>query len=117
MFNPDTAPGGGTYFLGPFEAAAQSLGVEPITVRVHSDAEIEAGLASLGREQAGVVIMTDSFMAVHEATVISATARDNLPAIGADLQDFAKEGGLLSYGASLPRDKGRLWAAERSGGP
>jgi putative ABC transport system substrate-binding protein len=24
MFNPDTAPGGGAYFLGPFEAAARS---------------------------------------------------------------------------------------------
>jgi hypothetical protein len=25
MFNPDTAPGGGAYYLGPFEAAAKSL--------------------------------------------------------------------------------------------
>ena len=28
MFNPDTAPGGGSYYLGPFEAAARSLAVE-----------------------------------------------------------------------------------------
>jgi putative tryptophan/tyrosine transport system substrate-binding protein len=46
MFNPDTAPSGGTYFLGPFETAARSLAVEPITARVRSDAEIEATLAS-----------------------------------------------------------------------
>jgi putative ABC transport system substrate-binding protein len=25
MFNPDTAPGGGSYFLGPFQEAAQAL--------------------------------------------------------------------------------------------
>jgi ABC-type uncharacterized transport system substrate-binding protein len=102
MFNPDTAPGGGTYFLGPFEAAARSLSVEPITAHVRSDAEIEATVASLGREQGGVVIMTDTFMGLHQATIISATTRNNVPVVGADLQNFAKDGGLLGYGASFP---------------
>ena len=101
MFNPDTAPGGGAYFLGPFEAAARSLAVEPIIIRVHNDAEIEAGAASLGHSQAGLVLMTDSFMAVHKPTVISATARNQVPTIGADLRNFAKDGGLVGYGADL----------------
>ena len=65
MFNPDTAPGGGAFFLNPFEAAARSLAVEPITVPVRSDAEIEAGITSLGRERAGLVLQSDSFLAVH----------------------------------------------------
>src|SRR5262249_55015786 len=90
-----------TYFLGPFEAAARSLAVEPIMVRVRSDAEIEAEVASLGRDQSGLVIMTDSFMATHQATIISAAAHNNVPAMGADLPNFAKEGGLLSYGTSF----------------
>jgi putative ABC transport system substrate-binding protein len=30
MFNPDTAPGGGSYFLTSFEAAARSFKMEPI---------------------------------------------------------------------------------------
>jgi putative ABC transport system substrate-binding protein len=102
MFNPDTAPGGGTYFLGSFEAAARSLAVEPIMVRVRSDAEIEAGVASLGREQSGLVIMPDSFMVVHQATVVSATVRNNVPALGGDFPGFAREGGLLSYGPNIP---------------
>jgi putative tryptophan/tyrosine transport system substrate-binding protein len=102
MFNPDTAPGGGAYFLEPFEAAARLLAVEPITARVRSDAEIEAVITSLGHEQAGLVLMLDSFMQVHQGTVISLTARNNVPAIGADLPGFAKEGGLLSYGANFP---------------
>jgi putative tryptophan/tyrosine transport system substrate-binding protein len=34
MFNPDTAPGGGKYFLPAFEVAARSLGVEPISAEV-----------------------------------------------------------------------------------
>ena len=53
MFNPDTAPGGGSYFLASFESAARSLKVEPIIARVRSDAEIEAVLTSLGREPGG----------------------------------------------------------------
>jgi putative ABC transport system substrate-binding protein len=102
MFNPDTAPGGGAFFLNPFEAAARSLAVEPITVRVRSDAEIEAGITSLGREQAGLVLQSDSFLAVHQETVISLAARNNVPAVGADFPGFAKAGGLLSYGANFP---------------
>jgi putative tryptophan/tyrosine transport system substrate-binding protein len=101
MFNPDTAPGGGAYFLGPFETAARSLTIEPITSRVRSDAEIETVIASLGREQAGLVIMADSFMLVHRGTVISQAARNHVPAIGADFPMFAREGGLLSYGSNL----------------
>ncbi len=101
MFNPDTAPGGGAYFLGPFEAAARSLAMEPITSRVRSDAEIETVIASLGREQAGLVIMADSFMLVHRGTVISQAARNNVPTIGADFPVFAREGGLLSYGSNF----------------
>ena len=102
MFNPDTAPSGGAYFLGSFEAAARSLAVESITARVRSDAEIEAEIASLGSEQTGLVLMPDSFMQVHQGTVISLTARNTVPAIGADLPGFAREGGLLSYGANFP---------------
>jgi hypothetical protein len=37
MFNPDTAPGGGSYFLPSFKAAAQALKLEPIPAPVHSD--------------------------------------------------------------------------------
>jgi putative ABC transport system substrate-binding protein len=107
MFNPDTAPGGGLAFLGQFEAAARSLAVEPITARVRSDSEIEAVITSLGREQTGLVIMTDSFLAVHQRTIISAAASNNVPVIGADLPSFVRDGGLLSYGANFPDIFGR----------
>jgi putative tryptophan/tyrosine transport system substrate-binding protein len=59
IFNPNTAPGGGTYFLPSFEAAARSRKVEPIAAPVHTDAEIETVLTSLGREPgAGLVVMS-----------------------------------------------------------
>src|ERR1700738_1045880 len=63
LFNPDTAPGGGTYYFRDFEAAARSTKVEPIAARARSDAEIEAIITSLGRESGGgLVVMPDYFM-------------------------------------------------------
>jgi putative ABC transport system substrate-binding protein len=98
MFNPYTAPGGGSYYLSAFEAAARSLKVEPIVAPVHSDAEIETIVASLGREVGGgLVVMPDGFTFVHRATTISLTARNNVPAVYTQ-SVFARDGGLLSYG-------------------
>ena len=97
MFNPDTAPGGGSYFLDSFETAARSLAVEPMTAHVHSDAEIESVITSLGHEQAGLVLASDSFLGVHRRTIISLAARNNVPAISVVLFN-PKEGGLISYG-------------------
>jgi putative tryptophan/tyrosine transport system substrate-binding protein len=67
-------------------------------MRVRSDAEIEAAIAALGRERAGLVTMDDSFMAVHDATVISSSARNNVPAIYGS-PGYSTDGGLISYGA------------------
>jgi putative tryptophan/tyrosine transport system substrate-binding protein len=100
MFNPGTAPGQGKFFMASFEAAARSLAIEPVVLPVRSDAEIEGGIAVLGRERSGLVIGDDSFMAVHYRTIISATARNNVPAIFFTTQ-FAKDGGLMLYQSDI----------------
>jgi putative tryptophan/tyrosine transport system substrate-binding protein len=100
MFNPDTAPGRGLYYLGSFEAAARSLAIEPLTAEVRSDADIERVITMLGREQAGLVLLPDNFIFAHRGTVIGLSIRNNVPTIYD--KDFAKEGGLLEYGASFP---------------
>jgi putative ABC transport system substrate-binding protein len=100
MFNPDTAPGGGSYYLGSFEAAARSLAVEPVTMRIRGDDEIENSITSLGHQQAGLVVMADSYMLVHRGAVISSAARHSVPAIF-EPSGFAREGGLMSYGANF----------------
>jgi putative ABC transport system substrate-binding protein len=41
--------------------------------------------------------MPDAFMGVHRAPIISAAARNNIPAVYAQ-SEFARDGGLLSYG-------------------
>ena len=62
MFNPDTAPRGGSYFLPSFESAARSLKMEPIVAPVHNNAEVEMVMISLGREPGGgLVVMPDAF--------------------------------------------------------
>jgi putative ABC transport system substrate-binding protein len=96
MFNPDTNPD--LHLMPSFEAAAQSLKVTPVVAPVHSDAEIETAIVSLGREPGGgLVALTDPFTIAHRASIISAAARNNVPAVYA-VSDFVKDGGLLSYG-------------------
>jgi putative ABC transport system substrate-binding protein len=98
MFNPDTAPVGGSYYLLPFEAAARSLKVEPIIATVHTDVEIETVITSLGREPGGgLVVMPDVFMLVHRGPIILLAARNNVPAVYWR-SVFVRDGGLVSYG-------------------
>jgi putative tryptophan/tyrosine transport system substrate-binding protein len=98
MGNPDTAPV--SAIVPSFEAAARSLKVVQIIAPVHSDAEIEAATIALGREpRGGLVVMPDAFTYTHYAPIISAAARNNVPAVYPQ-PGFARDGGLLSYGSN-----------------
>jgi putative ABC transport system substrate-binding protein len=97
MFNPDTAPV--SAFMPSLEVTARSLKVVPITAPVHGDLEIETSIIALGREPGGgLVVLPDAFTFVHRALIISAAARNNVPAVYC-LSVFARDGGLLSYGS------------------
>ena len=100
MFNPDTAPFVRSYYLPPFEAAARSLKMEPMVALVHSDADIETAITSLGRESGGLVIMPDAFLLAHRASIISLAARNNVPAVS-QTSLIPRDGGLISYGPDL----------------
>ena len=85
-------------FMPSFETAARSLKLVPITAAVRSDVEIETGITALGREPGGgLVVMPDTFMAAHRAPIISAAARNKVPAVYG-ISFFPRGGGLLSYG-------------------
>ena len=43
------------------------------------------------------MVLPDVFLGVHRAPIILAAARNNVPAVYG-MSDFAKDGGLLSYG-------------------
>jgi putative ABC transport system substrate-binding protein len=95
MFNPDIPPA--SNFMPSLETAARSLKVVPAIAPVHGDVEIETAIIGLGREPGGgLVVMPDVFMTVHREPIISAAARNNVPAVY-PLSVFARNGGLLSY--------------------
>jgi putative ABC transport system substrate-binding protein len=65
------------------------------------DADIETAIVALGGEPGGgLVVSPEPFMAVHRALIISAAARNNVPAVYV-FSYFARDGGLLSYGVDL----------------
>jgi putative ABC transport system substrate-binding protein len=99
MFNPDFPQA--SVYMSSLETAARLLKVVPITALVHSDVEFETAITALGREPgSGLVVMPDNFMSAHRAPIILAAARNNVPAV-ASISAFARDGGLLSYGADI----------------
>jgi putative tryptophan/tyrosine transport system substrate-binding protein len=100
MFDPDTATA--SFYLPSLEAAARSLKVDPMPAYVRSDVEIETAIDALGGEPGGgLVVLPDMFTYVHRAPLMSAAARNNVPAVYWQ-SPFAREGGLLSYGVDAP---------------
>jgi putative ABC transport system substrate-binding protein len=95
MFNPDTSPA--SAYMPLLEVAARSLKVEPVIAPVHSDVEIETAIVALGREPGGGLVALDTFTVAHRAPIISAAARNNIPAVYG-VSVVARDGGLLSYG-------------------
>jgi putative ABC transport system substrate-binding protein len=79
-----------------FETAARSLKVMPIIAPVRSDADIETAIIALGREPGGGLVVP-AFALARRAPIISAAARNNVPAVYF-LSTFTRDGGLLSYG-------------------
>src|ERR1700730_15430089 len=66
LFNPQTAAGGGSYFLHPIDAAASTVKEKAVMALVHDDDEIEAAFAALAREPgAGAVLLPDICTVAH----------------------------------------------------
>jgi putative tryptophan/tyrosine transport system substrate-binding protein len=98
IYNPQTAPH--SYYLGPFEAAARSLGLEPMPSPVRSADDIEAVIRGLGEKpDSGLAVMPDTFTSTLQVydLIISLAARHRVPAIY-PYRYMAAAGGLLSYG-------------------
>jgi putative ABC transport system substrate-binding protein len=101
IFNPDTSPRHGQYYMPDFEAAAKSLNVAAIEAPVHSAAELENVITDLGREPgSGFVAMADFFLFINRDQMISLAARNNVPAVY-PWREVPLAGGLLSYGPDL----------------
>jgi putative ABC transport system substrate-binding protein len=102
MFNRDNASV--SVVMPFFETAARSLKILPIVVPVHDDVEMETAINDLGREpRGGLVVMSSVFVVAHRALIISAAARNNVPAVYPN-SDVARAGGLFSYGPADTAD-------------
>jgi putative ABC transport system substrate-binding protein len=101
MYNPETAPYA-PYYVRPFEVAAKAFSVEPISVVVHNDADIERAIAGLARESSGgLIILPDAFTtSSHRTQIIDQAARHHVPAVY-PYGFIADEGGLMSYGIDV----------------
>jgi putative ABC transport system substrate-binding protein len=101
MFNPQTSPDGGSYFLKPVAAACSLLNVRMIAAPVHNPAEIEVAMTSLSLEpMSGLIVMPDIFITSHRQEIIALAAQFRLPAVYA-YRLFPASGGLMSYGTEL----------------
>jgi putative ABC transport system substrate-binding protein len=96
IFNPASFPQA-KYFLSVMEAAAPSLGVEVLAVPIHDRAGIEPAIAGIARApNSGLIVPTDTFLAVYNDQVVELAARHRLPAIYAR-REYVEAGGLMYY--------------------
>jgi putative tryptophan/tyrosine transport system substrate-binding protein len=101
IFNPDTAPGHGKYYMPDFEAAARSLQVIPVSASVHDVVDLEAVIADLGKEPGGGFVANgDFFLLNNRAQIIASAAKNRVPAIY-PWREVPAAGGLMSYGPDL----------------
>jgi len=85
-------------FKTSFEAAAQSLSVEPLSIPVHSVETIERGVSSFAADGGGGLIVTAAtFSTVHRDLIVKLANTGKLPAIYWNRVQAAA-GGLMSYG-------------------
>ena len=101
VFNPDTAPGSGEWFLPSFQEAGRQLGVKTSTAPVRSSPEIERTISAItATPNSGLVIESDGFVVAHLKELIALAEVNKLPVMYGVTQG-AKEGGLLSYSADV----------------
>jgi putative ABC transport system substrate-binding protein len=100
LFNPDTAPRNGDFYLGPMRDLAPTFGIEVFPAPLHDVAAIAPTVAGYAAEPIGGFVVTpDSFTVSHRAEIAAAAAQYRVPAIY-PYYYFMTAGGLVSYGFS-----------------
>ena len=106
MSNPATSPQARGY-LPSIETAAESLGLQAIATQVHDTADIERVIAAFGRDPGGGLIMlSDGFTLAHRGLIARLAEQYRVPVVY-PFREFAKSGGLLSYGVDMASQFGQ----------
>jgi putative tryptophan/tyrosine transport system substrate-binding protein len=83
------------------QAAARTLGLRLHLLQASTDSDLDTVFADLGQPKpAGLVITSDSFFFTRAERLAALATRFRLPATFG-FPEFAKAGGLISYGASV----------------
>jgi len=89
------------HYLQAAEAAAPSVGIEPVPTLVENATDIERAIGSFASApNGGLVLIPDVSATVHRDLVIALAARHRLPAVYY-ARMFAAAGGLMAYGNDL----------------
>ena len=84
------------------ETAARSIGKKMPIFKASNEPDLDAAFATMVQQKVGaIVVASDPFFWSQRGKVVSLAARYGLPAIYY-LAEFARAGGLLAYGNSLP---------------
>ena len=98
IFNPELAPGGGSYYTRLIEASAPPFAVTPIIAPVRSVADLERTIGEFVREpNGGLVVLPDVTTFFNRQLIVALADRYHVPAIYA-FGIVVIEGGLMSYG-------------------
>jgi putative ABC transport system substrate-binding protein len=83
------------------QAAAPQLGLEITVVNAGSESEIEAAFATVRRQQAAAIMVSqEAFLSSRRDQIAELTLRNMMPTISSE-PDNAAAGALISYGAIL----------------
>ena len=101
LYNPNSAPGGGSYFTDAFEAAAPQFSIQAIRATVQDTAGIEKAISTLASGGGGgLIVVGEPFTNAHRSSILELTSRYRLPTI-CPYRFYAANGCLLSYGVDL----------------
>src|SRR5262249_31107282 len=100
LVNPNNASHGPT--LTELKSAAAAAGMEAIGVEVGSAGDLEGAFATMLREHAqALLVSNDTLHQLHIARIIALLAQHRLPGMFQSKENVAA-GGLMAYGASVP---------------
>jgi len=101
LFNPKSAPGGGSFFTDAFEVAAPQFSIQPIKAAVQDVAGIEKAISTLASSgSSGLIVVGEPFTNAHRSEILELASRYRLPTI-CPYRFYAVDGCLLSYGVDL----------------
>lgn len=99
LLNPSNASN--QALLKQVEAAARKIGVEVQSVEASNAEQISDGFASIARWKPGALIVSqDGVFSTWKGQIADAALKLKLPSIGS-YSDYAKAGGLISYGQNV----------------